>query len=79
MKKHLGIVFKEIIKSKGIKIGSMGEQVGINTKTFYNKLETGTFTFIETLRLMEFFNIDLEDLKERIGYEPLQIKEWKNA
>lgn len=72
----LGTLVKEKMDEKGISFRVFAEILEMNYRTLHSKCNTGSFTFGEVLRIMEFFDISLEEIKEIIEYQPLEKREW---
>ena len=73
-KKKFGKKLLEILNEKGLTKRQFCLLIGINENSINSKIKLGSFTFVEMLRIMELFDIDLKKIKEMIDYRSLKNK-----
>ncbi len=73
-KKKFGKKLLEILNEKGLTKRQFCLLIGINENSINSKIKLGSFTFVEMLRIMELFDIDLKKIKEMIDYISIKNK-----
>lgn len=73
-KKKFGEELLEMLNEKGLTKRQFCSLTGINENSINSKIKLGSFTFIDMLRIMELFDIDLDKIKEMIDYKSIKDK-----
>lgn len=71
-KEKFSKILLELLEEKGMTKRQFCFLIKINENSINTKLNRGSFSFVEMLRIMELFNLDLDTIKEMIDYNSIR-------
>ena len=71
-KEKFSKILLELLEEKGMTKRQFCFLIKINENSINTKLTRGSFSFVEMLRIMELFNLDLDTIKEMIDYNSIR-------